>query len=132
MPVAIELLAECPVDGIERRLFVVPFTSDVMQRAAFRPVSLNGNNVMIPESDQIYCFTGLLLRSRRILRVTGLVLLNRGRGVVVVLLNYGRTRIISGRCVGIIGVRITVVGITVTVISRISVIIGITPSAPIP
>jgi hypothetical protein len=51
--VAIELLAECPVDGIERRLFVLAFAGDVMQRGAFGPVSFSGNNMMILERDQV-------------------------------------------------------------------------------
>jgi len=60
MPVAIELLAERPVDGIERGLSVLPFASHVMQRVAFRPVSLRGGNAMILERDQIYRFAALL------------------------------------------------------------------------
>ena len=64
MPVAIELLAERPVNGIERRLFVLALASDVVQRGAFRPVSFNRNNPMILECDQKYRFALLLLRSR--------------------------------------------------------------------
>jgi hypothetical protein len=60
VPVAIELLAEGPVDGIERRLSVLPFASDVMQRSAFRPVSFSGNNAMIPERNQVNGFAVLL------------------------------------------------------------------------
>ena len=60
VPVAIELLAECPIDGIERRLFVLALASYVMERVAFRPVSFSGNNVMIFERDQVNGFTVLL------------------------------------------------------------------------